>query len=142
MTHTKESLAALLNGRQYDNEITKAEQAEAKASGLVVLFGWSDDLAEFRGAIHDEFSCIEGGVIPVHRGGPLADHESDCGCAFCGHEKALAKCAKIEAIWGKDGYSWTYFTQIPHATFEIMDGGDKYCRGIVFNLSELPEVGV
>lgn len=38
-------LAQLLNGRQYGKEITQLEEAEAKRSKLVVLFGYSDDNA-------------------------------------------------------------------------------------------------
>ncbi|MNW22346.1 hypothetical protein D3C71_2237660 [compost metagenome] len=44
----------------------------------------------------------------------------------------------IEALWCKeDGYSWTYKTEIPHATFEVADGDEPYCRGIVFSLTGL-----
>lgn len=48
---TKESLAAILNGRTYGDEITKEEEAQAKAAELVVIYGASDDLVEFGGAI-------------------------------------------------------------------------------------------
>jgi hypothetical protein len=44
---------------------------------------------------------------------------------------------KIEAVWAEDGYSWTYRTDIPHATFEITEDGEPYCRGIVFALADL-----
>jgi hypothetical protein len=44
---------------------------------------------------------------------------------------------QIEAIWGKDGISWQYKTDIPHATFKIMKDGDVYCIGIVFDIKEL-----
>lgn len=48
---TAKELAALLNGREYRNEITKAEASDTKASGLVVVFGSGDVLMVFRGAI-------------------------------------------------------------------------------------------
>lgn len=47
--------------------------------------------------------------------------------------------AKITAIWDNYGYSWTYKTTIPHETFEIMEGEQKYCRGIVFSTDDLPD---
>ena len=56
-------LAAKLNGREYLREITDEEAKQAKASGLVVVYGASDDLIEFRGAIHDEGDCYDGGEI-------------------------------------------------------------------------------
>lgn len=44
----------------------------------------------------------------------------------------------IEALWCKeDGYSWTYKTEIPHATFEVVEDEEPYCRGIVFALADL-----
>ena len=45
----------------------------------------------------------------------------------------------IKAIWcggekDADGQEikWTYTTGIPHETFMIYEGGEPYCRGIVF----------
>lgn len=134
---TKEELAARLNGRAIDNEITKAEEAEAKAAGLVVVFGASDDLMEFRGAVSDEFSCYSGGTVYV-MDREVVTIEEDCGCR---HERAaLASIRKhgrsIEAVWDENGWPWTYRTAIPHATFEIREDGEEYCRGIVFALKD------
>ena len=41
---TAKELAELLNGREYGNEITSDEEKLAKESGLVVVFGYSDDM--------------------------------------------------------------------------------------------------
>ena len=44
-----------LNGRSYDSEImTTFEEKRAKELGFVVVFGYSDDNAEFRGAYEEE----------------------------------------------------------------------------------------
>lgn len=51
----------MLNGREYGDEITREEEAMAKAHGLVVVFGYSDDNMEFCGAITDEVGCYDGG---------------------------------------------------------------------------------
>jgi hypothetical protein len=132
---TKESLAARLNGRQMGHEILDSECAEAARAGLVVVFGYSDDNAEFRGAINDEVGCYDGGTLLIIRDSVHqfdADHARSCECPYCGYAEAVKSAARIEAIWGKDGYSWTYRTEIPHATFDIMEDGEKFCRGIVF----------
>ena len=138
---TKEQLAEKLNGREYGDEISEAEEREAKAAGLVVIFGYSDDNAELRGAIHNEVGCYNGTTIKLHARGILADHEEQCDCAFCGYEAAAKKCADVQALWCKEpGYSWTYKTEVPHATFEIVEDGEKYCRGIVIEASALPSL--
>ena len=133
-----EILAEQLNGREMGSEITDEECAAAKAAGLVVVFGYSDDNVEFRGAIKDESGCGEGSSIYLNRDGLLANHESGCECLFCGYTEAVKKCAELVTIWDKDGYSWQYQTEIPHATFDIFEDGEKFCRGIVFEIKSLP----
>ncbi len=138
---TKEILAAQLTGREYGSEISKEEEAAAKAAGLLVIFGASDDLMEFRGIIHDEAYPGEEGVVKLHRAGLLDEHDEDCECKWCCYEATAKKCAGVQAQWCKEkGYSWTYKTELPHATFEIGQDGGKYCRGIVIEASALPSL--
>ncbi|HET8685200.1 MAG TPA: hypothetical protein VFM18_00895 [Methanosarcina sp.] len=68
-------LAALLNGRQYRAEITKDEECQATQNNLVVVFGASDDLMEFRGAIDDELGAWEGTTAYLTKDGLL---QNDC----------------------------------------------------------------
>ena len=135
---TKEQLAAMLGGRKYGSEITDEESACARRNGLVVVFGASDDLMKFEGAIYDEVGCYDGGEAFLTPDGLF---ESDCDnedCPFAEREKM--KCKTIEAVWcGKSGASWEYYTDIPHTTFNIYYGYDLYCVGIVFELSALKE---
>jgi hypothetical protein len=129
------TLAEKLNGREYGAEITKEERREAAAAGLVVVFGASDDLMEFRGVIDDEVGCYGGGSAYLTSDGLL---ENECASDDCPHFKKMRDDAYvIEAKWDCDGYSWVYETSIPHATFEILEDGEKYCRGIVFALSDV-----
>jgi hypothetical protein len=133
----KEELAARLNGREYGNEITPDEERRAAGNGLVVLFGASDDLAEFRGAIHDEADCYDGGAVHIVDGKVYKLGVCDCPHAVKADEAARARGDKIQAVWcGPEDYSWTYVTAIQHATFDVMEGGERYCRGIVFELAE------
>jgi hypothetical protein len=118
-------------------EISNAECAEAKASGLVVMFGYSDDNVELRGAIYDELWAFGGAKIYVTRAGLLANKCSDDGCP---HFLALRKSATvIVAEWNDSGFCWTFKVPFPHATFEIYEGNDPFCRGVVFALADVPE---
>lgn len=132
---TKEQLAERLNGREYTKEITKNEQKEAAESGLVVVFGASDDLIEFRGAIDDEQGACGGGAFSINNAGELFDEDHEDCCKY--KAKARESAHKITAIWASEDYSWIYETKIPHSTFEIMEDGQKYCRGIVFSLQDI-----
>lgn len=132
-----ESLAALLDGREYRREMTKAEEASAKAVGLVVVFGASDDLMEFRGAIYDEVGAYDGGTAYLTPDGLLTN---ECADDECPHfAKLCAKAATIEAEWEKGDVSWSYETTIPHHTFEVVEDGEVYCVGIVFALADVPK---
>lgn len=134
-------LAALLNGCEYRDEITREVEAQAKDDGLVVVFGASDDLIEFRGAIHDEAGRYDGGTVRVDSKGMIPDFDSideDDKDALRDYFQREAGGKVIEALWcAEGGYSWTYKTDIPHATFEVVEDGDPYCRGIVFALAEV-----
>ena len=55
-----ESLSKKLNGCEYRDEVSTEVANEAKERGLVIVFGASDDLIEFRGAIYDEIDAYEG----------------------------------------------------------------------------------
>lgn len=132
--HSSE-LANLLNGREYREEITKDEEALAKYNGLVVVFGASDDLMEFRGAIHDELGAYDGTTAYLTNQGLLTN---DCESDDCPHyAKIKASANTIDAIFDSDGYTWIYKTKIPHSTFEVVEGEDKYGKGIVFLLSDV-----
>ena len=127
-------LAEILDGRQYGSEITKDEEHVAEESGLVVVFGSSYDNVEFRGAISDEIGCYGGGTVRLTRDGLLIS-ECDEDCPYFRRQRRNA--ATLETVWDTDGYLWTYRTKIPHWTFDVLRGREKYCRGIVFRLADV-----
>lgn len=127
-------LAAQLDGTQYPVRISKELATAAKAAGLVIVYGASDDLMEFEGMIRDELGAYEGTTAYITPAGLL---QNECDNDECPHfEKLKEAAATIEALWDSDGYSWAYKTAIPHETFEIVEDGEKYCRGIVFTLAD------
>ena len=137
----KEELASQLNGIEYPahRSITAHTIEQAKAAGLVIVYGASDDLMEFEGVISDEFGCYDGGTALVDSGGLLdrsqIDDDDEVIADFVSRKKTART---IEALWcAEPGYSWTYKTDIPHATFEVVEDGEPYCRGIVFSVSDL-----
>lgn len=139
-TITKEELAAQLNGREYGEEITKYEEQLAKQSGLLVVFGYSDDNIEFRGVFNDESGCGESSTIRFDSKGIIPDWESvrdeiEEGEAQEYFARKL-NLKEIETEWDAEGYSWLYHTREPHAAFDIMEGDQKYCRGIVISMEQ------
>lgn len=139
---TKEQLAETLNGNEYGNEITKEQEQQAKESGLVVVFGYSDDNIELRGSIDDEIGCYAGGKIKFTKEGKQIDEDD---MEVLEKYNAVPPLNTIEAIWdecydigeGDERCAWQYKTDIPHSTFRVMEDGELYCVGIVFNVSDL-----
>lgn len=125
--------AKMLDGRQYGEEISLEEEEKAKELGFVVVFGYSDDNMEFRGAINDELGCFDGGEVYITNYGIFEACECDCKHSI----KAKESAKLIKSIWNIEGYSWIYETDIPHAIFDILKGDEKYCRGIVFDIKQL-----
>lgn len=135
---SKELLACLLTGREYGKEMLKEEEMQAKAAGLIVIFGASDDLMEFRGFIDDErgaptIALLDAkGLLPFRED---IQHDDD---ALKDYFARAPQVRAVDALWAKeDGYSWTYRTDVPHATFEIVEDGEPYCRGIVIDAADL-----
>lgn len=137
----KEKFAEMLNGRNYRNECSIEENELAKNNDLLVVFGASDDLMEFRGVIYDELGAWDGVVayITANKQNKLdilqVDDDNDI--------DEYRPFTKIEAEWCPKGElgeivsSWIIKTDIPHATFDIMEDGDLYCRGIVLDESDV-----
>jgi len=137
---TKEELAAILNGRWYRHEMTVTEQDQAKAAGLIVLFGASDDLLEVRGAVCDEAGAYDGTVARLDREGFVPDWDSldhDDEAEVARYFKRKVGGVLIEAKWDWKGYSWWIETTLPHAAFDIVEDLDVYCRGIVIDAAAL-----
>ena len=131
-------LAATLNGRECANEITDTECAIARKLGLVVVFGASDDLIELRGAVDDEVNAYNGGECYIKNGKllPALDDEQEIEVlekhgVLESVQSAHKTAMKIEGKWDCNGYSWFITTSHDFEPFEIMENGDKFCRGIV-----------
>ena len=131
-------LAAKLSGREYCREITDEEAKQAKEAGLVVVFGASDDLIEFRGAIRDEGGAPGDVLIDTKGVLPSWDSASESEESAQEYFERKAKSRTVEARFAEESnYTWIYKTDIPHETFEIVEDGEPYCRGIVFNIGDI-----
>ena len=125
--------AEMLNGKEYGYpQFTQEEIQIAKDNGFVIVYGASDDLMEFEGAIYDEVGCYDGGEVWFNKD-RVVDAPATIG----------DRC--IEALWcdanakdeNGDVITWTYKTDLPHETFMIYEDGESYCRGIVFEIDAL-----
>lgn len=142
-TVTRQELAKRLDGRGIGDEITKEEAAAAKKDGILVIYGASDDLCELHGAIYDEIGG-PGDIYVTREGKLLPEIVGDDEDVLLRHgvlgvvSDTRNGSIKITACWcaEKNGPDWTYETAYPHSTFDIMEDGAVYCRGLVIDLKE------
>lgn len=139
---TPQEMADQLDGREYPLRLSDQEKDFASVQGMVVVYGASDDLMEVEGAIQDEGDCYNGETFQIDKEGIIESWESakdniESEEGFQRYFRRKENAKQIEAIWDKDDISWQYKTDIPHATFKIMEEGEVYCIGIVFDIKEL-----
>ena len=129
--------AKRLNGREYGNELSREEEQQANADGVLIIYGYSDDNIELRGVIRDEVGAYNGTTFRVDSTGILPTWEQMQDGDFREDEveeyfkRKLGGLRTVKAEWSKDGYSWLISIDCHFEPFEIMEEGDKFCRGIV-----------
>ena len=132
---TISELANKLDGIEYPVRIPKEIAKEAKDHGWLIVYGASDDLIEFEGAFRDEAGVYNGGEVRFDKKGiiPPFDEVEHEPVSCREWIERIDNSTVIEALWcEEEGYSWTYKLDKIHYTFEVMEDGEHYCRGIVF----------
>lgn len=144
---TKEELAILLHGNEYREEISDSLNQKAKEAGLLVIYGASDDLGYLGGMGDQEFGCYGGGELVLrinedrevegHMYDELDDLEGDEIDAHLGFLTNYKNGNIVEVQWCEvEEYGWTYASKLPYETFDIMEDGVPYCRGIVIDVKD------
>jgi len=130
---TAKEMAEMLDGREYLDEITEEQEEIAENSNLLIVFGQSDDLMEFRGIFSDEIDAYEGGIAYLHQDGELLKNQcEDDDCPYF-HAKKL-ECPAIELIWHDSIPKWSVVTELPYEKFNIYENGELFCVGIVIQV--------
>lgn len=119
----KEILAKELNGIEYRDSIPNIKAA--KDNKLLIIHGASDDLVIIDGFITEQLDAYDGLEFYLSSNGEISLNDGIGG-------------ELIEAIFSPEylDTTWLFETEIPHATFDIMEDGELYCRGLVIDLNE------
>lgn len=129
MSISRDEFAAMLDGREYREEMSRADAALARESRLLVIYGASDDLTEFEGILNDEAGAYDGAEHVIYRSNDrwILIHDDEAPRADGG--------IPVLAEWCPEGFdgSFRISSPIPHATFKIMEDDNLYCVGIVID---------
>lgn len=89
--------AKSISGKEYGYpQFTKEEIETAKENRFVIVYGCSDDLMEFEGAIRDEGGCFDGGRVffnhdEVYQGYNKEKYPYWINAVWCGGEFQLTR---------------------------------------------------
>lgn len=142
-----QELAEAINGREYREEITKEESLFCKENNWVVLFWASDDLLEIRWKFYDEVWAwnwtkrylYEWDLIDLED----TKEEMENWDVQDSIKKLVLKEIKTQWVYivAKRWFEWysfyidSWITGKKKAAFDILEDWEKYCRGIVLDLS-------
>lgn len=149
-----EKLFGLLSNREYRNETTAEIEKFAKDNNFVIMFGASDDLLEFRGAYFEEFGASNKTKFYFNKNMSIFCYKNKINIAKLLNENRntfnwlhiennfeyeLELLNEIEVFWCKNEnfYTWSYKTNFPSVSFDILEDGKKYSQGIIFSLEDL-----
>lgn len=131
---TKELLALQLNCTKLHsgNLLSDLQAMQAKEAGLVVVYGYSDDLVIFEGAFNGSVDRFCGGQVFVNKE------------KFFQGRSRVKGCRTINALYYQEKTEtgmkipWRIKTVIPHSKFTIMNSDNILeCVGIVFSLEDV-----
>ena len=131
-----EKIALRLDGMSYRDDLLESVTKTIKSAGLIVVVGSSDDIMEIYGApdsfIDDEYSGLDPHII-LASGKIIPEYE---------HDGKQVVVGRIEPEWCESGnpIGWSYKTDLPHATFRVMEDDDIYCIGMVIDYSSVREL--
>jgi hypothetical protein len=130
---TKEQMARSISGNEYLKEVSPVDRIIARNSGLLIIYGASDDITIFDGVIRDEAGAWEGALHKILRNG-------DIFCRDDLHDEIISKgysspkvAINVTAEFAPDDVecTWRIKTDVPFAPFNIFDDGELYCIGAV-----------
>lgn len=143
---TKEEFVLQLDGRDRRVGISKEEAKFAKENGLIIIYGESDDLVEFEGAIYDEIGAWDGTDFIIARKGDEIPVDEDEGTFRYAKELEALPIEKggkfknlFTAEWCPEDLdcSWRITTDIPHCVFQLLEDGEIFSVGIVVDVKDL-----
>ncbi len=139
-----QGFAKRISGQQYPLNDRALDLDYAKANNLVIAFGASDDLLEFRGAINDEFGAYDGVLVYVVNGKAVDDSELDEDLEVLKKYNLLTEkpVTTVESFWCPEGLNASWLIKVEgfeSAPFDVMEDGKLYCRGAVFLVESIYE---
>ena len=164
--NTITDLAKLLDGNEDGNELENSYNINVeeicKDRNWLIVFPYSDDNVELRGAYNDELGAYDGTILRFVKAGDFYMDEDDEECYHKAtknmfvtiNEQEINEIKKsignwldynglvIEALWEPDGlpdYAWAYHAlgNVDYAEFNILSDGEPWARCLIIDLNNI-----
>lgn len=129
-------LAAQLHGIELGDIPGDAIEG-ARRGGLVMVYSPSADTIAFYGALRGQVNMFEDGTVYFDIEGPLPDVDDVPEVDRLAYYARKGLAHMISAEHERDGFTWTLSTIVPHSRFMVLNNGERYCRGIVFDIKAI-----
>lgn len=134
-----QNFASRISGQEYPLNDRTLDIEYAKANNLVIAFGSSDDLLEFRGAIYEELGAYEGTLSYILNGKAVQKSEFEDDYIILQKYNILTEkpLTTVQSFWCPEGLDASWLIKVEgleSAPFDVMKDGELYCRGAVFLL--------
>ena len=134
-----QEFADRINGQEYPLSDKNLDLKYAKKNNLVVVFGNSDDLLEFRGAIDEELGAYEGTTAYVINRTAIEEREFEDDFVILQKYGFLTEkpLTFVQSIWSPEEVKACWLIKVngfESAHFDVMEDDGIFCRGSVFLL--------
>ena len=152
MKRTLKEYAELLNNHQYRDNFDKNLIQDMKEDGVVVAYGYSDDLFELDGALYEEYDVYGRDKKLYWFGGKFVKStDIDELLRMVDDEfpmlyDSIADLLKIKdepyiKITCPSDVQFAYETNFPVEYFNVYNDDELYCKGFVFELNSIKNKG-
>lgn len=131
---SKEEFAAMISGRQISQLLNASEIRAAKSAGLFIIYGDSDDVISVRGLQNNDFDVDDhwvsgNGIVDI------TEEQAETLKEFGFYDQFLEGAVRLECYFDEPGqeFSWEFKVDMQHSTFEIYEGEERFCLGIVLD---------
>lgn len=149
MKRTLKEYAELLNNHQYCDSFDKDLIQDMKEDGVVVAYGYSDDLFELDGALYEEYDVYGNHTLYWFDGKFVDSMDVDELLKLVDDNlpmlyDTIANLLKMEGkpyvkITCPSDVQFAYKTSFPCEYFNIYNDDELYCKGFIFMLDSLKE---
>lgn len=128
-----QTASGLLFGTKLENGIDDEIINYLRENGFVIIYAEDDNTCKLNGVLEDQTNIRTSGILEVGENGFEPDVNDNI--------KQIQVTYHAPIRLGEQSFDripqWSFDTNLPHAEFEIQDGVNVYCKGLILRIEDL-----